>query len=160
MWPIGWPATSVKNYHYTLRNIPDLIQFAAKAWNQAPFKHTVFWSQLSRNLSGVGNGTLWAMNGRAWAFRVALSCRRGKKKTLEALTLPSNVNLIAVMSRLSKEHLRWWGNEDRQVSSLLFIQLMHFKMLKFTLKFTWEVFLHVSVFHNHHGATICALLRL
>ena len=30
------------------------------------------------------------------------------------------------------------------------------KMLNFTLKFTWEVFLHVSVFHNHHqGATIC-----
>jgi hypothetical protein len=23
-------------------------------------------------------------------------------------------------------------------------------MLKFTLKFTWEVLLHVSVFHNHH----------
>jgi len=29
------------------------------------------------------------------------------------------------------------------------------------LKFTWEVLLHVSVFHNHHqGATICALLKL
>jgi len=29
------------------------------------------------------------------------------------------------------------------------------------LKFTREVLLHVSVFHNHHqGATICALLKL
>jgi len=34
-------------------------------------------------------------------------------------------------------------------------------MLKFTLKFTWEVLLHVSVFHSHHqGATICAFLKL
>jgi len=32
---------------------------------------------------------------------------------------------------------------------------------KFTLKFTWEVLLHVSVFHNHHhGATTCALMKL
>jgi len=31
------------------------------------------------------------------------------------------------------------------------------RMVKFTLIFTWEVLLHVSVFHNHHqGATICA----
>jgi len=29
------------------------------------------------------------------------------------------------------------------------------------LQFTWEVLLHVSIFHNHHqGATICALLKL
>jgi hypothetical protein len=35
------------------------------------------------------------------------------------------------------------------------------RMLKFTLKFTREVLLHVSVLHNHHqGATICALLEL
>jgi len=35
------------------------------------------------------------------------------------------------------------------------------RMLKFTLKFTREVLLHVSVFYNHHqGATICALLKL
>jgi len=35
------------------------------------------------------------------------------------------------------------------------------KMLKITLKFTWEVPLHVSDFHNHHqGASICALLKL
>jgi len=40
-------------------------------------------------------------------------------------------------------------------------QLDCYKMLKFTLKFTWEVFRHVSVFHNHHqGATVCALLKL
>jgi hypothetical protein len=40
------------------------------------------------------------MNGRAWTFRAALPCRRGKKETLEAFTLPSNVNLIVVKSRL------------------------------------------------------------
>jgi hypothetical protein len=40
-------------------------------------------------------------------------------------------------------------------------QLDCYKMLKFTLKFTWEVLLHVSAFHTHHqGATICALLKL
>jgi len=45
--------------------------------------------------------------------------------------------------------------------SVLFIQLMHFKMLKFTLTFTREVLLHVSVSHNHHqGSTVCALLKL
>jgi len=34
-------------------------------------------------------------------------------------------------------------------------------MLKFTLQFTREVLLHVSVFHNHHQeATVCALLKL
>ena len=48
------------------------------------------------------------------AMRVALPCRRGKK-TLEAFTLPSNVNLIVVNSRLSKGQLRWWKNKDRQV---------------------------------------------
>jgi hypothetical protein len=41
------------------------------------------------------------------------------------------------------------------------VQLDCSKMLKFTLKFTREVLLHVSVFHKHHqGATICALLKL
>jgi hypothetical protein len=40
-------------------------------------------------------------------------------------------------------------------------QLDFSKMLKFTLKFTWEVLLHVSAFHNHYqGATVCALLKL
>jgi hypothetical protein len=35
------------------------------------------------------------------------------------------------------------------------------KMLKFTLKFTWEVLLHVWGFHNYNqGATVCALLKL
>jgi len=35
------------------------------------------------------------------------------------------------------------------------------RMLKFTLKFTWEVLLHASVLHNlHQGATICVLLKL
>jgi hypothetical protein len=35
------------------------------------------------------------------------------------------------------------------------------RMLNFTLQFTSEVLLHVSVFYNHHqGATVCALLKL
>ena len=40
-------------------------------------------------------------------------------------------------------------------------QLDCYNMSKFTLKFTWEVLLHVSVFNNHHqGTTICDLLKL
>jgi len=42
------------------------------------------------------------------------------------------------------------------------LQLMHnYIALKFTITFTREVLLHVSVFHNHHqGATVCASLKL
>jgi hypothetical protein len=40
-------------------------------------------------------------------------------------------------------------------------QLECSKILKFTLKFTGKLLLHVSVFHNHHqGVNICALLKL
>jgi hypothetical protein len=35
------------------------------------------------------------------------------------------------------------------------------RMLKFSLKFTREVLLHVMVFYNRHqGSTMCALLKL
>jgi len=71
---------------------------------------------------------------------------------------------------LSKKELKYFEKFSQLYRaswyySLLFIQLMHnwiaLKMLKFTLKFTWEMLLHVSVFHNHHqGATICALIKL
>ena len=66
----------------------------------------------------------------------------------------SNTFSVCIFYRKQLQHkYKFW--------SLLFIQLIHnqiaLKFLKFTSKFTWEMLLHVSVFHNHHqGANIRA----
>jgi len=86
----------------------------------------------------------------------------------EAINVMTQFEIFFVNQR----PLFWYANKKilntniGEEHGLLFIQTVaqivcSKRMLKFALKFTCEVLLHVSVFHIHYqGATICALLKL